>query len=146
MRVLIQRAASGKVVVDDKTVGEIEQGLVLLVGFGKDDTEAVLKPMAQKVTNLRIFPDEKGRFDRSVKDIGGAILVVPQFTLYGDTNKGRRPDFFGALEPEKAEPLVGRFVSVLQQEGIGSVEQGEFGAHMMVTLTNDGPVTLMLEM
>lgn len=145
MKVLLQRVNFGSVEVDGVIRGEIEQGLVLLTGFGKEDTEAVIKPMAEKVANLRIFSDDKGRFDKSLLDVEGAALVVPQFTLYADTRKGRRPEFFNALEPKLASSYVENFIAELGQAGIPKVESGVFGAHMKVKLENDGPVTIMLE-
>ena len=145
MRVLLQRVSKASVSVEGKVLGEISRGLLLLTGFGKGDDESKLLPMLEKIINFRIFPDEKGRFDKSVLDIGGEILVVSQFTLYADTTKGRRPDFFNALEPDKARALCDSFVELLKAKGIAKVACGEFGAHMFVNLENDGPVTIMLE-
>lgn len=136
---------NASVEVDDTIVGAIGCGLLLLTGFGEGDDESVCESMAAKISTLRIFPDEKGRFDKSVLDIGGEVLVVPQFTLFADTSKGRRPEFFGALKPELAKPLVDVFRAKLIGTGIKKVEAGIFGAHMKVSLLNDGPVTIMLE-
>lgn len=145
MRVLLQRAASASVVVDDETVGEIGRGVVLLTGFGEGDDGSVVAPMADKICGLRVFEDEAGRFQYSVNEIAGDLLAVPQFTLYGDTSRGRRPDFTGALAPDRARKLFDEFVAALFERAEGHVARGRFGAHMAVHLVNDGPVTLMLE-
>jgi D-tyrosyl-tRNA(Tyr) deacylase len=118
---------------------------MLLVGFGKDDSPDVLQPMAEKIATMRIFHDENGRFDASVIDSKGGILAVPQFTLYADTTKGRRPEFFQALAPQGAAHLFVQFKDALRQAGASEVESGVFGAHMEVELVNDGPVTITLE-
>ena len=145
MKVVLQRVNSASVVVEGECVGKIPKGLLLLVGFGEESSEQSLRKMVEKISNLRIFPDEKGRFDRSVIDINGGVLLVPQFTLYGDTSKGRRPEFFKALEPKKATELfdqvVEEFKKITQLE---TVQTGIFGADMKVSLENDGPVTLIL--
>ena len=146
MRVLLQRVNNAQVTVEGRVVGRIERGLLLLVGLGQGDDESRLKPAAEKVVNMRIFPDDKGRFHFSTLDIEGEILAVSQFTLYADTSKGRRPDFFSALEPTKARELFEKFVSEIQALGVKRVETGEFGAEMKVALENDGPVTIMLEL
>lgn len=125
--------------------GRIARGYLLLVGFGKDDDEAALAWMADKIVSLRLFPDDDGRMNRGIDEIGGAMLVVSQFTLYGDTRKGRRPSFIDAAPPETAIPLYERFVELLRDRAPGPVETGEFGAMMDVDLVNDGPVTLILE-
>jgi len=145
MRVLLQRAASASVTVDNQVIGRIERGLVLLSGFGASDDDSVLGPMADKVCGLRVFEDEKGRFQYSVNDVAGDLLAVPQFTLYGDTRRGRRPDFTGALAPARASALFDAFVGALSERAAGRVARGRFAAHMQVALVNDGPVTLMLE-
>lgn len=147
MKIVLQRVRRASVEVDGAIVGSIDAGLLLLVGFGEGDSTELLRPMAEKVANLRVFPDEKGtgRFDRSVLTVGGEVLVVPQFTLFADTSKGRRPEFFGALKPELARPLVGEFCKALREVGITKIAQGEFGAHMIVSLENDGPVTILLD-
>lgn len=145
MRVLLQRVTESKVQVAGETIGEIKAGVLLLVGFGEGDTADKLQAMSEKVANLRIFSDERGRFHHSVVDIDGSALVVPQFTLYADCSNGRRPEFFGALKPDLAEPLVGEFCRALERSGIKNVSQGQFGAYMQVSLVNDGPVTIWLE-
>lgn len=144
MRVLCQRVASASVVVDTRTIGEIGRGLLLLIGFGEGDDSSVVRPMADKVCGLRVFEDN-GRFEFSVEDVGGELLAVPQFTLYGDTQRGRRPDFTRSLAPDRARQLFDEFVVSLRTRGTVKVEQGGFGAHMSLHLVNDGPVTLMLE-
>ncbi|MFN8390452.1 MAG: D-aminoacyl-tRNA deacylase [Bdellovibrionota bacterium] len=145
MKVLLQRVSSASVTVDEKIRGAIGRGLVLLVGIAEGDTREKLEPMAAKLSNLRIFPDERGKFHYSLKDIGGEVLAVPQFTLFADTTKGRRPEFFGAMRPELAKPLFEEFAEALAAQGISRIECGVFGAHMAVELVNDGPVTIMLE-
>lgn len=144
MKIVIQRVNWARVVVADKTIGEIAHGLCLLIGFGKADSAAQLKPMVEKISVMRLFPCEKGRFDKSVTDVGGNILCVPQFTLYADTAKGRRPEFFGALAPEEARALFSQFVETFRANGFPDVQTGEFGAYMKVSLENDGPVTILL--
>lgn len=144
MRAVIQRVQSASVVVDEQTVGAIDVGLLILLGIAPDDTQRAVDWMVKKVTQLRIFPDPSGKMNLSVSDIGGALLVVSQFTLYGDCRKGRRPNFMGAARPELAEPLVEEFIESARRLGL-SVESGVFGAHMDVTLCNDGPVTLILD-
>ena len=145
MRVLIQRVSSSQVMVEGEVIGSIGRGLTLLIGIAPSDTEAELVWMAKKCLNLRLFPQgEDGRFDQSVTDIGGAILAVSQFTLYGDSAKGRRPSFTQAAPPEQAEQLYDRFVGLLRQSGL-AVQTGKFGATMQVSIENDGPVTLWLE-
>ncbi len=145
MRALVQRVIEAKVVVDGETVGEIGPGLCVLVGVTHDDDEAMARKLAEKVWNLRIVDDDAGVMNRSVADTGGAVLVVSQFTLYGDTRKGRRPSWQPAAPPEVAEPLVDAFAAALREMG-ASVATGTFGAHMRVHLVNDGPVTVMLEL
>jgi len=131
--------------VEGEVIGSIGRGLTLLIGIAPSDTEAELVWMAKKCLNLRLFPQgEDGRFDQSVTDIGGAILAVSQFTLYGDSAKGRRPSFTQAAPPEQAEQLYDRFVELLRQSGL-AVQTGKFGATMQVSIENDGPVTLWLE-
>ncbi|MEL7069360.1 MAG: D-aminoacyl-tRNA deacylase [Cyanobacteria bacterium J06581_3] len=144
MRVLIQRVTSSQVIVDGVVIGSIGKGLNLLVGVAPDDTEAELAWMANKCLNLRLFPDgPNGRYDKSVTDIGAELLVVSQFTLYGNCQKGRRPSFAGAAPPDKAELLYDKFVSLLAQSGL-RVATGKFGAMMQVAIENDGPVTFWL--
>jgi D-aminoacyl-tRNA deacylase len=144
MRIVLQRVARAKVTVDGRVTGEIGRGLLLLTGFTDGDTEDALAWMADKVVGLRIFPDDEGKMNRSVDDVGGGLLVVSQFTLYGDTRKGRRPSFVEAARPEVAIPLYERFLQMLRATG-RPVQTGEFGAMMDVELVNDGPVTLILE-
>lgn len=145
MRVLLQRVSRGSVTVDGHVVGAIEQGYVLLVGVGQGDTHAESDRLAEKVVHLRLFPDDAGKFDRSLLDVGGAALVISQFTLYGDASKGRRPNFMGAAAPDVAAPLVERFASRLRTLGVPHVATGRFGTHMDVEIHNDGPVTLWLD-
>lgn len=144
MRVLVQRSLRGEVRVGSRITGKIGRGLVLLVGFTHTDGDEQLQWMADKVVGLRIFPDDEGKLNRSVVDIGGSFLVVSQFTLYGDAVKGRRPSFIDAARPEVALPLFDRFVARLRELGVPA-ETGEFGAEMEVELVNEGPVTLWLE-
>lgn len=127
-----------------RTTGRIDTGFLLLVGFTHDDDEARLSWMADKVMGLRVFGDDEGKMNRALPEVGGALLVVSQFTLYGDAEKGRRPSFIDAARPEVAERLYGRFMDMLTERG-APVERGEFGAMMDVELVNDGPVTLWLE-
>lgn len=145
MRVLLQRVTASQVVIDDVVIGKIGRGLNLLVGIADTDTEAELQWMAQKCLEVRVFPDpESGRFNQSVLDVGGELLVVSQFTLYGDCRKGRRPSFDRAAPPSHAEALYEQFVEKLRQSGL-RVQTGQFGAMMQVSIENDGPVTLLLE-
>jgi D-tyrosyl-tRNA(Tyr) deacylase len=144
MRVVLQRVKQGSVSVAGQSIAAIGSGMVLLVGIGPDDNEIKAKEMAEKVAYLRIFEDEQGKMNRSVLDVGGAAIVVSQFTLYADTRKGRRPSFTGAAAPELAKPLVERFGALLGERGI-PVQYGEFGADMLVQIQNDGPVTIILE-
>jgi len=144
VRVVAQRVTRARVQVDGETVGEIDRGVLLLVGAGVGDSESHVRWLAEKCAQLRMFNDEKGRFDRSLLEVGGSALVVSQFTLFGDCRKGRRPSFTGALDPERAEPLVEQFAQCLRDLGV-NVQTGRFGASMQVDLTNDGPVTLLLE-
>ena len=143
MRVVVQRVSRARVVVDGVTAGEIGRGVCVLVGVARDDGPAEAERLAGRVARLRIFPDEEGRFDRSVLDVGGAALVVSQFTLIADTAKGNRPSFSGAAPPEEAEPVYARFCGALRELGV-RVATGEFGALMEVELVNDGPVTIVL--
>jgi D-aminoacyl-tRNA deacylase len=144
VRALLQRASSARVRVGDETVGEIESGLVILLGVGPDDDEATADALARRVTELRIFEDEDGRTNRSLIDVGGGVLVVSQFTLYADTRRGRRPGFTGAAAPELAERLYLRFAAALRGLGV-VVGTGRFGAVMAVELVNDGPFTIWLD-
>ena len=144
MRVLLQRVTSASVTVDGEVVGRIGRGFCLLVGITHNDTEQELNWLANKVAGLRLFEDDAGKMNRSLSDVDGGILAISQFTLYGDTRKGRRPSFINAARPEHAEPLFDKFVEQLRAAQI-HVETGIFGAMMQVEIHNDGPVTLMLE-
>lgn len=144
MRVVVQRVSRGSVEVDGRITGAIETGLVVLVGFTASDEEPALQWMADKLVGMRLFSDSEDKMNLSVTDVGGSILVVSQFTLYGDASKGRRPSFIDAAPPEIAVPLYEKFVDMLRAKGVG-VETGIFGAMMDVELVNDGPVTLVLE-
>lgn len=144
MRLVIQRASEARVDVDGSTVGQIEHGLLVLVGARADDEPASADRLAKKTAKLRIFPDDEGKMNRSVVEVGGGVLAVSQFTLYGNTRKGNRPSFTDAARPEQAEPLFNRYVDALRAY-LNDVETGEFGAMMDVHLVNDGPVTLLLE-
>ena len=145
MRVVLQRVSRGEVRIDGATVGRIGRGYVLLAGFAEGDDEAALEWMADKVIGLRLFPDGDGRMNVDLTEVEGGLLVVSQFTLYGDARKGRRPSFTGAAAPDTAALLYERFVALLRARASGRVETGEFGAMMDVELVNDGPVTLILE-
>jgi D-tyrosyl-tRNA(Tyr) deacylase len=144
MRVVLQRVRRGSVSVGDKRIAEIGKGLVILIGVAHEDTEEEAHWLAEKCANLRIFEDDQGKINRSLLDVEGEVLVVSQFTLYADTRKGRRPSFVKAAMPEVAEPLVKVFTDALA--GVGVLTQmGEFGAHMLVEIENDGPVTILIE-
>ena len=145
MRIVLQRVNNAKVTVEGRTQGEISRGILLLVGFGGEDENPPLKAMAQKIVNLRIFPRGDSKFDISLLDIKGEVLLVPQFTLYGDTRKGRRPDFFSSLPPGPAALFFDQFAAEFRALGISRVATGIFGAYMQVALENDGPVTLVLD-
>jgi D-aminoacyl-tRNA deacylase len=145
MRAVVQRVRRAQVTVADRVVGEIERGLLVLLGAGAGDGPADLEYVVDKVVNLRIFPDDAGKMNRSVLDIGGSVLIVSQFTLYGDARSGRRPAFTGALEPVAARELYERALSAVRAAGVPRVEHGEFGADMAVELVNDGPVTILLD-
>jgi D-aminoacyl-tRNA deacylase len=144
MRVVVQRSKEASVIVDGQITGKISKGLVLLVGVTHDDTFTDVEFVADKIVNLRIFEDEFQKMNHSLLDVGGEILSVSQFTLYGDCRKGRRPNFMDAARPEHAIEIYDAFNSVLRTKGI-KVETGVFGAMMDVSLTNDGPVTLIIE-
>jgi D-tyrosyl-tRNA(Tyr) deacylase len=144
MRVLLQRVTRAEVRIAGQVTARIDRGLLLLVGFTHADALEHLTWMAEKIAGLRIFPDDDDKMNRSITDAGGALLVVSQFTLYGDAAKGRRPSFVDAARPEHAVPLYERFVELLRGTGL-RVETGTFGASMQVELVNDGPVTLWLE-
>lgn len=145
MRVLLQRVTFGSVTIADETVGQIDNGLVLLVGAGHDDTPTVAERMADKAANLRIFSDDSGKFNHSLLDVDGGALVVSQFTLYADARKGRRPSFTDAARPETASPLCDVFAQRLRDIGVSHVATGQFGASMHVKIHNDGPVTIWLD-
>lgn len=144
MRALIQRVISGKVSVDGLNVAGIERGLVVLLGIGQGDSAEQADFLAEKTSQLRIFEDPNGKFNLSVLDIQGQVIVVSQFTLFADTRKGRRPSFTEAARPEVAAPLVERFCTALRARGVPT-QTGIFGAHMLVEIANDGPVTIWLE-
>ncbi len=144
MRAVVQRVSEARVRVDSEVVGEIRAGLLVFLGVGREDTEKDVDFLADKTTNLRIFPDEAQKMNLSLLDAGGAMLVVSQFTLHGDCRKGRRPAFIAAAPPEQAEPLYERFVAQVGKRGV-PVAAGRFGAMMEVELVNDGPVTLLLD-
>ena len=144
MRIIVQRSKEASVTVEEKIIGKIEYGFVLLVGVTHDDRKEDAAYLADKIVHLRIFEDENGKMNRSLLDVGGSILSVSQFTLYGDCRKGRRPNFMGAAKPEYALSIYQHFNEQLKQKGV-HVETGEFGAMMNVSLNNDGPVTLILE-
>lgn len=144
MRAVVQRSLASSVSVDGRTVGSISKGLVVLLGVGQGDTEADAAFMADKIANLRIFEDEQGKMNRSVLDVGGEVLLVSQFTLYGDCRKGRRPSFITAAGPEEADRLYQRVAELLRGMGL-AVSTGEFRAHMLVSIQNDGPVTILLD-
>ena len=146
MRVVLQRVSRAAVRVDGKTVGEIGRGYLVLAGFAPTDNDATLEWMAEKILGLRLFGDAEGKMNLALAEVGGGVLVVSQFTLYGDARKGRRPSFIDAAPPEVAIPLYERFVALLRARAGGiPVATGEFGAMMEVELVNDGPVTLLLE-
>ena len=144
MRALVQRVSNASVTIGAEEVGTIGRGLVVLLGISRTDTEDEAQHIVGKVVNLRIFDDDEGKFDRSALDIGAELLIVSQFTLYGDTRKGRRPSFMEAAPPDQAEKLFDRTVELFRQTGLG-VETGRFQAYMMVSIQNDGPVTVMLD-
>jgi D-tyrosyl-tRNA(Tyr) deacylase len=144
VRVVLQRVKNASVTVDGSTISEIGQGLLLLVGVGEGDTEEQTEWLASKVVNLRVFADDEGKMNRSVKEIEGEVLAVSQFTLLGDARKGNRPSFVRAAPPKDAEDLFDLFCRMLEEAGI-SVKKGSFGAMMDIDLVNEGPVTLILE-
>jgi len=144
MRLVLQRVARGAVTVDGRLVGQVGQGVVVLVGVGHGDGEAQADWLAEKIVNLRIFEDEAGKMNHSLLEVGGGALVVSQFTLYADVQRGRRPSFVDAALPQEAQPVVDYLARRLAGYGV-PVQTGEFGAHMRVELENDGPVTIILE-
>jgi len=144
MRIVLQRVSRASVTIDGAVTGAIGQGFCLLVGYAPDDTTEIVSWLAEKVTGLRLFSDAEGKMNLGLSDVGGQLLVISQFTLYGDASKGRRPSFIGAARPETAVPLHEQFMTELRNRGL-TVATGEFGADMQVELVNDGPVTLILE-
>jgi D-tyrosyl-tRNA(Tyr) deacylase len=144
MRACVQRVEQASVVVDEDTVGQIKHGLLVLLGVSHSDTSDDVVYLAEKIVDLRIFADDAGKMNRSLAESGGAMLVVSQFTLYGDCRKGRRPSFIDAAAPEKGEQLYQEFVAAVRGRGV-EVATGRFRAHMMISLVNDGPVTMLLD-
>ena len=144
MRALVQRVQSGAVIVGEAPVAKIKRGVVVLLGVGPHDKEEQARYLAEKIARLRIFEDAAGKMNRSLLDVAGAAIVVSQFTLYADTHKGRRPSFVGAASPEIAEPLVAHLAAILEELGVPT-QTGQFGAHMLVDIVNDGPVTIWME-
>jgi D-tyrosyl-tRNA(Tyr) deacylase len=145
MRAVVQRVTRAKVTVDGRVTGEIERGLLVLLAAGAGDTETDLTYTVDKIANLRIFADDAGKMNRSVLDVAGGVLVVSQFTLYGDTRQGRRPTFISALEPTAARALYEQALTKFAQAGVTRVQAGEFAADMAVELVNDGPVTILID-
>ncbi len=144
MRAVVQRVKNASVTVDNNVIGEISHGLLVFLGVGDGDTDSDMKYIAEKVIGLRIFSDAEDKMNLSVKDVEGEILVISQFTLYGDCRKGRRPNFTASMEPKGAEEMYQKFIKYIREQGIHT-EHGEFGADMKVSLLNDGPVTLILD-
>ena len=145
MRVLLQRVQQGQVTVENNIVGQIKAGYVILVGITHNDSPAEVKKLAEKTAHLRVFEDDHGKMNRSALDVEAEMLVISQFTLYADAKKGRRPSFTQAAGPDIAEPLVQHFIEQLQVLGVKKVATGVFGAQMLVSIENDGPVTIMLD-
>lgn len=144
MRAVVQRVTRGKVTLEGRITGEIEKGLVVLLGVGHDDTEKDISYLAEKIVNLRIFEDENRKMNTSLRDVGGSMLVVSQFTLFGDCRKGKRPSYDKAARPEKAEEMYNKFVECCKGFNV-RVETGVFQAEMMVEIHNDGPVTILID-
>ena len=145
MRAVVQRVSGACVKVDDKTTGEIERGFLVLLGVSQEDTEKQADILAAKISGLRVFTDENDKMNLSLQSVNGSVLVISNFTLYGDCSHGKRPSFIAAARPEKAEPLYEYFCKKLVENGVERVEKGIFGADMKVSLLNDGPVTLVLD-
>ena len=144
MRAVVQRVTNADVKIDGRVNGKIDDGLLVLLGVGNGDTEEDMKYIADKIIKLRIFSDENDKMNLSLEDVGGSMLVISQFTLYGDCSHGRRPYFGNAMEPVSANEMYEKFVAYIREQGL-HIETGEFGADMKVSLTNDGPVTIILE-
>ena len=144
MRAVVQRVTNADFKIDGRVNGKIDDGLLVLLGVGNGDTEEDMKYIADKIIKLRIFSDENDKMNLSLEDVGGSMLVISQFTLYGDCSHGRRPYFGNAMEPVSANEMYEKFVAYIREQGIHT-ETGEFGADMKVSLTNDGPVTIILE-
>jgi D-tyrosyl-tRNA(Tyr) deacylase len=144
MRAVVQRVTHAKVSVDNKIIGKIGKGLVVLLGIGTDETEKDITYLADKIMNLRVFEDENGKMNISLKDIGGELLIISQFTLYGDCRRGNRPSYSKAAPPEEAERIYNKFIEYCKQQDI-RVETGKFQAEMLVEIHNDGPVTIMID-
>lgn len=144
MKIVLQRVSQAKVTIKEKIVGEINQGYVILLGVGKEDSEETVKSFADKVMKLRAMSDKQGKMNKSILDVNGEILIVSQFTLYANTKGGRRPSFINAAPPDKAKSLYEMFIEELKRLGVEKVANGEFGAYMSVSLINDGPVTIIL--
>ena len=145
MRAVVQRVSEAKVTVDGKPIGAIGVGLLVLLGVGRNDAETDADTLAEKVAGLRIFPDAQDKMNRSVRDVGGGVMVISQFTLYGDARRGKRPSFLDAAPPDRANALYEYFVERLRAMGSGQIATGEFQAMMDVSLTNAGPVTILLD-
>lgn len=144
MKIVLQRVKQANVVVDENVIGQIDHGYLLLVGFEREDHEGLLQPMLDKLRNMKLFPDEQGRFGLSLEEVNGKLLIVSQFTLSANFKKGKKPSLSRAMEPKKAEDFYDRFVQLARETEI-PVESGEFGASMQVSLQNDGPVTILME-
>jgi len=145
MKLVVQRVNNSNVVVEGKTIGEINKGFMVLVGVAPTDTKEIADYLVQKLLNLRVFEDENGKMNLSIKDIDGELLLISQFTLYADCNHGNRPSFTGAAKPDMANELYEYFIEQCKKENVKKVATGEFGAYMKVSLENDGPVTIILE-
>jgi D-tyrosyl-tRNA(Tyr) deacylase len=145
MKAVVQRVRRGAVSVDGSVIGSVEKGYVILLGIGPEDDGKKAAALAHKIALLRVFEDPEGKMNLSILDVRGSALVISQFTLYADTRKGNRPSFVFAAPPELARPLVEQFAGFLEKEGV-PVQTGEFGAHMLVEIENDGPVTILFEM
>ncbi len=145
MKIVLQRVSEASVLVSNEQVGAIDHGLMLLVGVHEDDSEEQMQWLADKILKLRVFDDKDGKMNLSVQDVGGEILVIPQFTLYGDYESGNRPSYFEAADPGKAEKLYEDMISYFKEHSDLNIESGQFGAYMDVQLNNDGPVTLVME-